>query len=116
MFCGWVATLFIGMAISAGLFAQGVYAPSLPSARNSITYQRGIASDNNATLNALAAAFPGDPQVAAQQAKFAKMTNTSGSNVWPMSSANPNDALTSLSETTALEKSLLAPSAAVAGR
>lgn len=57
MFCGWVATLIIGGGISAGLFAQGIYSPSLPAAKQSIAYQTGIAADANATLGQLSAAL-----------------------------------------------------------
>jgi hypothetical protein len=113
MFCGWVATLIIGGGISAGLFAQGIYSPSLPAAKQSIAYQTGIAADANATLGQLSAAFPNNAEVQAQQAAFAMATNTTSPNVWPLSSTPADMVLGQARQVTALEDSLMG---AAAGR
>ncbi|PNH04464.1 Phosphate-repressible phosphate permease [Tetrabaena socialis] len=56
-FCSWVATLVVVGVVSAALFAQGVYVPSIPGNRAIATYEtqlittgQSIAKDLNATL------------------------------------------------------------------
>jgi len=114
MFAGWVATLVLGAAMSAALFAQGIYSPSLGGAQTSNAFQKGIASDANATLASLQTAFPDDPRVAEQQLAFDTATNNTGKNAWPMSTTPASDVFGLASNVSALEASLMA--GAPAGR
>lgn len=82
MFAGWVFTLFAAGCVSALLFAMGVYTPSKPELYDLGASRSAMMTDTNSTLQQLSGVATATSnaslaaQVAAQNASFVKMANS----------------------------------------
>lgn len=97
MFAGWVFTLFVGGALSAALFAWGIYAPGRAQANETIQYQTGIMDVVNASLPTVQAMDPAAYE--SISAEFIAITNVTETNQFPASGQNVTAILSVLEQT-----------------
>lgn len=107
MFCGWVFTLLIGGAISAGIFAWGTYAPSKAYGGQILQYQRQMQYMTDAQLKALNASAQANPagapsEIATIGKGWSKLTKTTKDHVFPSTTVGPSEFIPYVNDTAQL--------------